>query len=73
MKNKRLFLVLIVAVLAAMTLNAEGQKDSGADASTTKTFAIVYPIVHPFFEPVTCAAEKYAAGNGWKVIKKALI
>ena len=45
---------------------------SGGDAAAKqKTFAVVFPIVHPFFEPIGEDAEAYGAQNGWKVITKA--
>ena len=37
-----------------------------------RTFAIVYPVIHPFFEPVTESAEKYVKEHeGFDVIVKA--
>ena len=39
--------------------------------ATGKTFAIVYPIVHPFFEPVTAMAIEYGRLKGVAIIAKA--
>lgn len=36
-----------------------------------RTFAIVYPIVHPFFEPIGEDAEEYAATKNCSIITKA--
>ena len=36
-----------------------------------RTFAIVYPIVHPFFEPIGADAEEYAKTNNCTIITKA--
>jgi ribose transport system substrate-binding protein len=71
MKLKKLLFVLILAMMTSFALSANGQGETASGEVATKTFAIVYPIVHPFFEPVTVSAEKYAAEMGWKVITKA--
>ena len=42
-----------------------------AAKSKQKTFAIVYPIVHPFFEPVTKLATSYGVEKNVKIITKA--
>ena len=42
-----------------------------APASESKSFAVVFPIVHPFFEPVAVDAENFGKENGWEVITKA--
>ena len=36
-----------------------------------KTFAIVYPIIHPFFEPVTAMAMEYGRQKGVTILAKA--
>lgn len=37
-----------------------------------RTFAIVYPVIHPFFDPVTVSAEKYVKEHeGFEVVVKA--
>lgn len=56
----------------AETKAAEPEKKADATKSEKKrTFAVVFPIVHPFFEPVGIAAEKFAKENGWEIIVKA--
>ena len=65
-----LFIVMIF-LFSASVVFAGGNRESDVSKKATKTFAIVYPIVHPFFEPVTDTAEKYAKAKGWKVITKA--
>lgn len=52
---------------------ASSSKPATATTQTAdgRTFAVVFPIVHPFFEPIGVDAEKYGANNGWKVITKA--
>lgn len=56
--------------------NDESQNDDAQQATTDdggekKTFAIIYPIIHPFFEPVTEAAEAYAKEMGYELLIKA--
>ena len=71
---RKLVSVLTIAVLLTLSVSAVfagGQQEGGAAKEEKKTVAIVYPIVHPFFEPVTDSAEAYAKENGWKVITKA--
>jgi len=63
MKNGKwlaLALILAVATLGFAGGDAEGAKGE-------KTFAIVYPIVHPFFEPVTKMATEYGKTKGVKI------
>ena len=71
MKQRKKAFILLFTVVLTLGLFAGGSQDSGASSEATKTFAIVYPIVHPFFEPVTVSAENYAKQMGWKVITKA--
>lgn len=47
------------------------QATSAAPAAKKRTYAVVFPIVHPFFEPVAKDAEKYGKENGWDIITKA--
>jgi len=48
------------------------QSDNGtAGNEGTNTFAVVFPIVHPFFEPVAVDAVDYGKENGWEIITKA--
>lgn len=55
----------------AETKAAEPEKKADAKAVKKRTFAVVFPIVHPFFEPVGVAAEKFAKEKGWDVLVKA--
>lgn len=49
----------------------DSQKSAETPAKK-RTFAIVYPVIHPFFEPVTESAEKYVKEHeGFDVIVKA--
>lgn len=57
---------LLMAITVPLAVFAAGQGESGA--KKVKTFAIVYPIVHPFFEPVTKMATEYGAQKGVKII-----
>lgn len=63
-------IILVVLIVSTTTLFAGGASEKKAGAAT-KTYAIVYPIVHPFFEPVTVSAEAYAKKMGYKVITRA--
>lgn len=69
---KRVAMLLFMAVVGVSLTFAGGsaEKETSKDAKA-KTFAIVYPIVHPFFEPVTESAEAYAKEMGYKVITRA--
>lgn len=84
MKKKLLACLLLGCMI--LSLAACGQKteappadpsdadQSGAQSETTdtaRTFAIVYPIVHPFFEPIGADAEEYAKTQNCTVITKA--
>ena len=52
-----------------------GTQNSGTTptpvAKKERTFAIVFPVVHPFFQPVQQKAEEYAKQAGVKLIVKA--
>ena len=66
MKNgKWLALALVLALLAPAFTFAGGGAEG---AKGEKTFAIVYPIVHPFFEPVTKMAVEYGKTKGVKIL-----
>ena len=72
MKKKIVILSLVLVMLmSSAVLFAAGSSEEKASQEETKTFAIVYPIVHPFFEPVTESAEAYAKEMGYKVITRA--
>lgn len=73
-----LMFALMIMVSAAACSNAQQQSAPEKSASEKKdapakkkTFAVVFPVVHPFFEPVGVAAEKFAKENGWDVTVKA--
>ena len=75
MEKRRLLSVVVftvvLALFSSMVFAAGSAEGKAGGAEKKKTFAIVYPIVHPFFEPVTVSAEKYAAKQGYKVITRA--
>ena len=62
--------LLIACVLLSLTACGQGgdkpaqepsagqEVPAGGGAEPERTFAIVYPIVHPFFEPIGVAAVK---------------
>lgn len=68
---RRLLLCAMVLLILPATLFAGGQGEAAEGGEKQKTFAIVYPIVHPFFEPVTKGAEEYAAERNIKIITRA--
>ena len=47
------------------------QTEAKESAAENRTFAIVYPIVHPFFEPIGLDAEVYAKTANCSIITKA--
>ena len=47
------------------------QTEAQEPAAESRTFAIVYPIVHPFFEPIGVDAEEYAKTANCSIITKA--
>ena len=57
-------LLLVAAIPMSVFAGGGGEKA----AAGQKTFAIVYPIVHPFFEPVTKMAEEYGKGKNVKIV-----
>jgi ribose transport system substrate-binding protein len=69
-KIMSVLIILVVLIVSTTTLFAGGASEKKAGAAT-KTYAIVYPIVHPFFEPVTVSAEAYAKKMDYKVITRA--
>ena len=69
---KKLFrITLLIAMMAAAILSFAngGSEDEAMDSQ--KTYAIIYPIVHPFFEPVTDTAIERGKEVGVKIITKA--
>lgn len=48
------------------------KKEEEPAPAKKRTFAIVYPVIHPFFDPVTVSAEKYCEEHeGFEVLIKA--
>lgn len=74
--KRNLSILLIAVLLMSMmafvgcggTEPAPAPEDENGEAVTQRTFAIVYPIVHPFFQPVTDAAQEYADSIGAKLL-----
>lgn len=72
-----ILLILSVAACAqtpqttAAPAGGESTAATTAAATEKKTFAVVFPIVHPFFEPVAVDAENFGKENGWEIITKA--
>ncbi len=73
MRNKVLAVLLVLAmVFMAVACGAEPSSSDTPDQETKeRTFAVVFPIVHPFFEPIGVDAEEYGKELGIKVITKA--
>lgn len=71
---KRLSLVvraLALLVLAPVTAASEGSPENPTPTGEpSRTFAIVYPIVHPFFEPVTEMAIAYGRSKGVRIVAR---
>ena len=59
---KKFITVLLVFVMASLVF-AGAKKEGG-----TRTFAVIYPIIHPFFEGCSRGAQDAAAKLGYKVI-----
>lgn len=81
-KSKVLLILLALSLLFTACSNnstpaevAEDSEKNNVEAenvnTTEKTFAVVFPIVHPFFEPIGVDAENYGKQNGWNVITNA--
>ncbi len=75
---RRLRMIALIAAVLAIpgVVYAGGEKEASGSGKATgaakeKTFAIVYPIVHPFFEPVTKEAVSFGKSNGVSIITKA--
>ncbi len=72
-----LALVFMVSLAGCSSPASNAQTSSEQNAAPTqevkkeRTFGIVFPVVHPFFEPVAATAEKYAKEVGCKLIIKA--
>ena len=63
---KKSLLITVVALLCLLILSTIV---SAADEA--RTYAVVFPIVHEFFEPIGTIAEEYGKENGWEVITRA--
>ena len=61
----------VEAEAEAPEAEAEAPEAEAAEEGGTRTFAIVYPIIHPFFEGTTRGAEDTAKELGVEVIVKA--
>lgn len=75
MKRNLSILLIAVLLMSMMALIGCGGTEpapepdgENGEAVTERTFAIVYPIVHPFFQPVTDAAQEYADSIGAKLL-----
>lgn len=81
MGKKRLLSMILAGVLVATITGcssgakteakgASGETTSSENVSTTdeRKFGIIYPGIHPFWEPIGAAAEEYAATKGWSVV-----
>lgn len=78
MEKRFLFIFILFSTVGAGLLFGTGSVEprskyaDGRDArGPDTTFAIVYPIVHPFFEPVTNMAIEYGLQRDIQVITKA--
>lgn len=72
MKLPRLLIVALLVFMLALTGCGNSATETGQDGAATsaegRTFAIVFPIVHPFFEPVADKAQAYADEVGVKLL-----
>jgi ribose transport system substrate-binding protein len=72
MKKKSVFTGIALFALCAATVFAGGGQQAGgggADgAAKQRTFAVVYPVIHPVFEQCTVGAQEQAAKRGVKVL-----
>jgi ABC-type sugar transport system substrate-binding protein len=59
-----LLMLMMMAAGCSSTAPAAEEEAQTSEAGPARTFAIVYPIVHPFFEPVSDAAQEYADSIG---------
>lgn len=70
-KMPKLLLVLLLILMLTITGCASkpaAQTKENPQATKVRTFAIVFPIVHPFFEPVAQKAQAYADKVGVKLL-----
>ncbi len=73
MRRKVLAVLLVFALVFISVACGSEPASSQPDSQTQeqRTFAVVFPIVHPFFEPIGVDAEDYGKELGIKVITKA--
>lgn len=50
---------------------SESEQEARHSEQEQPTFAILYPVAHPFFESVTINAEQYARENGYQTVIRA--
>lgn len=60
-----------ISVSQAGPSPAQTTAAQSSSAAKERTFAIVYPIVHPFFEPIGADAESYADIKNFQILTKA--
>lgn len=73
MKKKRFSVLIVMLLTMSLILAGCGGGSTSNETSTPKegdgrTFAIVFPIVHPFFEPVAENAKTYAKEVGAELL-----
>ncbi|MEL7654998.1 MAG: substrate-binding domain-containing protein [Bacillota bacterium] len=61
-------LILVMVLTGCASTPTEEGEEAAATPSEERTFAIVFPIVHPFFEPVAEKAQAYADEVGVKLL-----
>ena len=75
---KTIKILTIITILTLLTACASGQgnqpwapETTPVTGTTKQTYAVVFPIVHPFFEPVGEDAVEFGNEYGWDVIIRA--
>jgi len=63
-----MFMLIFSGCSGPSATETEGEEGQPDEIAEQRTFAIVYPIVHPFFEPVTEEAQKYADSIGVELL-----
>ena len=61
-------LILVMVLTGCASAPAEEGEAAAAAPTEERTFAVVFPIVHPFFEPVAEKAQAYADEVGVKLL-----
>lgn len=71
-KNPGVFIAVLLILVMVLTGCASTPTEDGEEAAAApteeRTFAIVFPIVHPFFEPVAEKAQAYADEAGVELL-----